>query len=158
MNWFWLSGMVVALDQVTKYIADNNLDLRVPEEVFSGLNMTLCYNKGAAFSFLSNAGGWQRWLFMSISFVVSLVIIHCLRNVDPKRASLSWGLALILGGAIGNLIDRSLYGYVIDFIDVYYGHWHYPAFNVADTAISIGAGLLIIDIFTNNEPCFKKTA
>lgn len=158
MNWFWLSGMVVALDLITKYIADSNLDLREPEEVFSGLNMTLFYNKGAAFSFLSNAGGWQRWLFMSISFVVSIVIIHCLRNVDPKRASLTWGLALILGGAIGNLIDRSLYGYVIDFIDVYYEHWHWPAFNVADTAISIGAGLLIIDIFTNNEPCFKKTA
>lgn len=157
MNWFWISGLIIVLDQITKYIADSNLYLRVPVEVIPGLNMTLCYNKGAAFSFLSNAGGWQRWFFMGISIVVSIAIAHCLRNVDPKRATLAWGLALILGGAIGNLIDRSLFGYVIDFIDVYYEHWHWPAFNIADSAISLGAGLLIVDIFTNNEPCLKRS-
>ena len=92
MSRFWISGLVVVLDQITKYIADSNLTLRVPEEV--------CYNKGAAFSFLSNAGGWQRWFLMGISIVVSIVIIHCLRNVEPRRVALAWGLALILGGAI----------------------------------------------------------
>ena len=151
MNWFWISSLVVVLDQITKYIADSNLDLRVPVEVFLGLNMTLCYNKGAAFSFLSNAGGWQRWFLMAISFVISLVLVFWLRNVDKDRKSLAWGLALILGGAIGNLIDRTLYGYVIDFIDVYYDYWHWPAFNIADSAISIGAGLLILDMFTYKE-------
>ena len=151
MNWLWISTLVVVLDQITKYIADSNLDLRVPVEVFPSLNMTLCYNKGAAFSFLSNAGGWQRWFLMAISFVISLVLVFWLRNVDKNRKSLAWGLALILGGAIGNLIDRTLYGYVIDFIDVYYDYWHWPAFNIADSAISIGAGLLILDMFTYKE-------
>ena len=151
MNWLWISSLVVVLDQSTKYIADSNLDLRVPVEVFLGLNMTLCYNKGAAFSFLSNAGGWQRWFLMAISFVISLVLVFWLRNVDKNSKALAWGLALILGGAIGNLIDRTLYGYVIDFIDVYYNYWHWPAFNIADSAISIGAGLLIFYMFTYKE-------
>ena len=151
MNWLWISSLVVVLDQITKYIADRNLDLRVPVEVFLGLNMTLFYNKGAAFSFLSNAGGWQRWFLMTISFVFSLVLVFWLRNVDKNRKPLAWGLALILGGAIGNLIDRTLYGYVIDFIDFYYDYWHWPAFNIADSAISIGAGLLILDMFTYKE-------
>ena len=151
MNWLWISSLVVVLDQITKYIADSNLDLRVPVEVFLGLNMTLCYNKGAAFSFLSNAGGWQRWFLMAISFVISLVLVFWLRNVDKNSKALAWGLALILGGAIGNLIDRTLYGYVIDFIDVYYGYWHWPAFNIADSAISIGAGLLLFYLFTHKE-------
>jgi signal peptidase II len=151
MNWLWISSLVVVLDQITKYIADRNLDLRVPVEVFLGLNMTLFYNKGAAFSFLSNAGGWQRWFLMTLSFVFSLVLVFWLRNVDKNRKFLAWGLALILGGAIGNLIDRTLYGYVIDFIDFYYDYWHWPAFNIADSAISIGAGLLILDMFTYKE-------
>jgi len=152
MNWSWISGLVVVLDQITKYIADSKLDLRVPGEVFPGLNMTLYYNKGAAFSFLSNAGGWQRWFFMAISIAVSLALVYWLRDVDKNRKALTWGLALILGGAVGNLIDRSLFGHVIDFIDVYYENWHWPAFNIADSAISVGASLLIIDMFTYKEP------
>lgn len=152
MNWLWISGLVVLLDQITKYLADSRLDLRVPFEVFTGLNLTLYYNKGAAFSFLSNAGGWQRWVLMSISLIISIALVFWLREVEKNRKHLSWGLTLILGGAIGNLIDRSLYGYVIDFIDVYYQHWHWPAFNIADSAISAGAGLLIIDMFTYKEP------
>jgi signal peptidase II len=151
MHWLWISVPVIVLDQITKFIADSNLDLRVPEEVFQGLNWTLCYNKGAAFSFLSNAGGWQRWFLMAVSFAVSAALIVWLRQVDRSRKPLYWGLALVLGGAVGNLIDRSLYGYVIDFIDVYYQHWHWPAFNIADSAISIGAGLLILDLFTYKE-------
>lgn len=152
MNWLWISGLIIVLDQITKTIADRNLDLRVPVEVFPGLNMTLCYNKGAAFSFLSNAGGWQRWFFMAISLVVSIALVYWLRDVDKNRKALTWGLTLILGGAVGNLIDRSMYGYVIDFIDVYYEYWHWPAFNIADSAISVGASLLIFDMFTYREP------
>ena len=151
MNWMWVSGLVIVFDQVTKYIADSNLDLRVPLEVIPGLNMTLCYNKGAAFSFLSNAGGWQRWFLMTVSFLVSVALIVWLSQVDKSRKQLYWGLALILGGAVGNLIDRTIFGYVIDFIDVYYQYWHYPAFNIADSAISIGAGLLILDMITYKE-------
>ena len=151
MQWLWLSALVVILDQVTKWIADNRLDFRVPEQVFPGLNMTLVYNRGAAFSILSDAGGWQRWFFIALSTGISLVLIYWLRSVDRSRVFLAVGLALILGGAIGNLIDRSLYGYVIDFIDAYYQHWHWPAFNIADSAITVGAGLLIVDMFTHSE-------
>jgi signal peptidase II len=151
MNLFWLSGLVIALDQLTKYIADTSLDYRVPVNVFTGLNMTLVYNKGAAFSFLSDAGGWQRWFFMALSITISIALVYWLRSVDKNRQYLAWGLALILGGAIGNLIDRSLFGHVIDFIDVYYSSWHWPAFNIADSAITVGAGLLILDMFTHKE-------
>lgn len=151
MKWLWISGLVVVLDQVTKYIADSNLDLRVPLEVIPNLNMTLCYNKGAAFSILSNAGGWQRWVLMAISMLVSVVLVYWLHLADKNRKLLTWGLTLVLGGALGNLIDRSLYGYVIDFIDVYYKYWHWPAFNIADSAISVGAILLIIDMFMYTE-------
>ena len=151
MKWLWLSAVVVILDQVTKWIADTRLAFRVPEEVFPGLNMTLVYNRGAAFSFLSEAGGWQRWFFITLSTIISGVLIYWLRSVDRDRIYLASGLALILGGAVGNLIDRSLYGHVIDFIDVYYQHWHWPAFNIADSAIVAGAGLLILDMFTHKE-------
>ena len=151
MKLFWLSGLVVILDQITKYFADSNLDYRVPVNVFTGLNMTLVYNQGAAFSFLSDAGGWQRWFFMALSLVISIVLVIWLLKLDKSRTYLAWGLALILGGAVGNLIDRSLYGYVIDFIDVYYSTWHWPAFNIADSAITVGAGLLILDMFTYRE-------
>ena len=152
MKFYLISTLVVILDQITKYLAESSLDYRVPVNVFTSLNMTLVYNKGAAFSFLSDAGGWQRWFFMALSLVISTVLIVWLYRLDKSRAYLAWGLALILGGAIGNLIDRSLYGYVIDFIDVYYSTWHWPAFNIADSAICIGAGLLILDMFTHREP------
>lgn len=151
MKFFWISGLVVILDQITKVIAESNLDYRIPVDVFTGLNMTLVYNKGAAFSFLSDAGGWQRWFFMALSLVISIMLVVWLRQLDQSRTYLAWGLALILGGAVGNLIDRSLYGHVIDFIDVYYSSWHWPAFNIADSAITIGAGLLILDMFTHRE-------
>jgi signal peptidase II len=151
MKYYWISVLVIVLDQITKYIADNALDYRVPVDVMPSLNMTLVYNQGAAFSFLSDAGGWQRWFFMALSLIVSVVLIFWLRSVDKHRSYLAWGLALILGGAVGNLIDRSLYGYVIDFIDVYYRSLHWPAFNIADSAISLGAGLLILDMFTHKQ-------
>ena len=152
MKYFWISGLVIVLDQITKYVADNSLDYRLPVNVFTGLNMTLVYNQGAAFSFLADAGGWQRWFFMGLSLVISTVLIYWLRTVEKDRIYLATGLALILGGAIGNLIDRSLYGYVIDFIDVYYRSWHWPAFNIADSAIVAGAGLLILDMIKYKEP------
>lgn len=151
MKYYWISVLVVILDQITKYLADTSLDYRVPVNVMTSLNMTLVYNQGAAFSFLSDAGGWQRWFFMALSLIVSIVLIVWLRTVEKNRSYLAWGLALILGGAIGNLIDRSLYGHVIDFIDVYYRSWHWPAFNIADSAIFLGACMLILDMFTHKE-------
>ncbi len=156
MRYYWISVLVVVLDQITKYLADTSLDYRVPVNVMTSLNMTLVYNQGAAFSFLSDAGGWQRWFFMALSLFVCIVLIVWLRTVEKNRRYLAWGLALILGGAIGNLIDRSLYGHVIDFIDVYYRSWHWPAFNIADSAIFLGACMLILDMFTHKEEAKDK--
>ena len=116
-----------------------------PQEVFSWLNITLAHNYGAAFSFLSDAGGWQRWMFSILAAVVSLVLLVWLIRLPRSEWMTAVSLALIIGGAIGNLIDRIQLGYVVDFIDVYYKDWHYPAFNVADSAITVGVILLLLD-------------
>jgi signal peptidase II len=104
-------------------------------------------NQGAAFSFLSGAGGWQRWFFIGLAIVASVFIFVWLRKLDSSRRREAVAWALVLGGALGNLIDRILYGYVIDFLDVYVGDWHWPAFNVADSAITVGVALLLLDSF-----------
>ncbi len=151
MNWLWLSTLVVILDQLTKQIAENALLLHQPLAVFPGFNWTLMYNEGAAFSFLSQAGGWQRWFFIILSSVISIALIIWLKQLKKDQQVLAAGLAFILGGAIGNLIDRILFGHVIDFIEVYYQDLYWPAFNLADSAISLGAGLLILDIFLEHK-------
>lgn len=151
MNWLWLSLLVVVFDQATKQIAENTLLLHKPLAVFPGFNWALMYNKGAAFSFLSQAGGWQRWLFIILSTAISIALIIWLKQLNKNQRILSAGIAFILGGAIGNLIDRSLYGHVIDFIQVYYRDFYWPAFNLADSAISLGACLLIVDIFIERK-------
>lgn len=151
MKWLWLTGLVVLLDQITKIAADNSLALGIKNAVFPGFNLTLLYNQGAAFSFLSDAGGWQRWFFIYLSGAVSVFIFLWIKQLDENKTTLIVGLTLILGGAIGNLIDRLLYGYVIDFIQVYYDIYYWPAFNIADSAITLGAGLLIIDMFVKHK-------
>lgn len=152
MKWLWLSCVVVVLDQITKQIADNNLQFRNPVEIIPGFfNLALIYNEGAAFSFLSQSGGWQRWFFMAVSSVISIALIIWLRQIEQNKRILATGVALILGGAIGNLIDRTIYGYVIDFIQVYYSSYYFPAFNIADSAISMGAALLILDIILDRK-------
>ena len=127
-------------------MATEALELYRPVEVFSWLNMTLAHNYGAAFSFLSDAGGWQRWFFIVLSSGVSLVLLVWLIRLPRQEWLTALGLALILGGAIGNLVDRVQLGYVVDFIDVFYKDWHYPAFNVADSAITCGVVLLLLDM------------
>jgi signal peptidase II len=152
MKWLWLSALTVVLDQLTKYIAEAELLLHKPVAVFPGFNFTLMYNKGAAFSFLSEAGGWQRIFFVTLSTVISIFLFFWLKQItqDEKQkdnTALKIAIALILGGAIGNLIDRALTGEVVDFIQVYYSSYYFPAFNIADSAITLGAGLLILDMF-----------
>jgi signal peptidase II len=152
MKWLWLSVLTVALDQLTKYIAEAELLLHKPVAVIPGFfNFTLMYNKGAAFSFLSDAGGWQRFLFAGLSTVISIFLFFWLKQIskdDEQKHNhiLQIAIALILGGAIGNLIDRALTGEVVDFIQVYYSTYYFPAFNIADSAITLGAGLLILDM------------
>ena len=139
--------MIVILDQLTKYYINQQFDLYESLRIIPGLNITYVHNTGAAFSFLSDAGGWQRWLFISLSGIISIVLVFWLKRLPATGLWLAVALALILGGAVGNLIDRILLGYVIDFIDVYFLKWHWPAFNVADSAISTGVVMLIIDSF-----------
>ena len=151
MKWLWLSALVVFLDQVTKFLATHSLELHTPLAVLPGFNLTLMHNTGAAFSILSQAGGWQRWFFILLTVAISIAIVIWLQNLSRHRHWMACCLALILGGALGNLCDRVILGYVIDFIDVYYHHLHWPAFNIADSAISLGAIILIIDSFWFSE-------
>lgn len=143
--WLLLTAVVIVLDWQTKQMASEALVLYRPQEVFSWLNITLAHNYGAAFSFLSDAGGWQRWFFIVLASVVSLMLLVWLLRLPRREWVTALGLALVLGGAIGNLIDRIQLGYVVDFIDVHYAGWHYPAFNVADSAITCGVILLLLD-------------
>jgi len=145
--WLLASAVVIVLDLYTKQLASEALVLYRPHEVFSWLNMTLAHNYGAAFSFLSSAGGWQRWFFITLASVVSLVLLVWLLRLPRREWLTGLGLALVLGGAVGNLVDRVRLGYVVDFIDVHFSGWHYPAFNVADSAITCGVALLVIDVF-----------
>lgn len=151
MKWLWLSGVVLILDQCSKLIADSLLHFNRPVQLVPFLDLHKVYNPGAAFSFLSDASGWQRWFFVGLTLFVSLVLVVWLRRLQAGQERLALALALILGGAAGNLIDRVVYGYVIDFIDLYYGDWHWPVFNVADSAITLGAGLLVLDTFLGHK-------
>lgn len=146
LKWLWLTVFVLAADLLSKNFAQEWLDYGVPVTLFSGLDMTLLYNRGAAFSFLSNASGWQRWLFVVIAVVISVVLVVWLKRTEKRQWWLGMGLALILGGALGNLHDRILLGYVVDFISVYYQSYFFPAFNLADSAITLGAAIMIIDM------------
>lgn len=144
LRWLWLSVVIIVLDQASKLYIDQAFTLYQQKPIIDGFfNLTLAYNKGAAFSFLANEGGWQRWLFTGLAALVSGVIFYWLKGLKSHEKITAISLSLILGGAIGNVIDRIAYGHVIDFLDFYYQQYHYPAFNVADSAITVGAALLI---------------
>ncbi len=144
-KWYLLLALgVLIADQITKWWAQMSLPMAQAIKVTDFLNWFLIYNPGAAFSFLSQADGWQRWFFTVIGIIAAVVIIWLLqKNTQDRPFCLA--LSLILGGAIGNVLDRLLYGAVVDFIDVHYDGWHWPAFNIADSAISIGATLIVIN-------------
>lgn len=142
--WLWLSVLVIVLDQATKAWADSVLYLGEVVPVMPGFNIRLAYNHGAAFSFLGDAGGWQRWLFIGLAVVVSMVLLRWLRQLPAGAHATAASFALILGGAIGNLIDRISTGYVVDFVDWYVDAWgHWPTFNIADSALSVGVCLML---------------
>ncbi|GAB2853195.1 signal peptidase II [Pseudoduganella ginsengisoli] len=143
--WLGIATIIILLDQISKITINKTFRYGEDLLVTSFFNITLAYNKGAAFSFLQHAGGWQRYLFTGIGIAAAVYIVYLLKRHAGQRM-FCWALALIMGGAIGNVIDRVLYGHVVDFLDF---HWptigHFPAFNIADTAICIGAGLFILD-------------
>ena len=135
--------VVLLLDQLSKWSALSNLKLGIPEEVFPFMNWLLLLNPGAAFSFLAQSSGWQRWFFTILGLAASLYILWLLRKNQTDKL-LSFALSFILGGALGNVLDRIMFGAVVDFIDLHYGNWHWPAFNIADSAICIGAALIVL--------------
>ncbi len=145
-TWMSVAFLVVLADQVTKWAIVEWVGLYQKIPVNSFINLTHQRNTGAAFSFLADAGGWQRWFFVTLASAVSIMIVVWLWRIrNERQAILAGGLSLVLGGAVGNLIDRIMLGYVTDFIQVWFGNWAFPSFNVADAAISVGAALLIID-------------
>ena len=145
--WLGISVFIVILDQLTKALVSQNLEYRQVIEILPVFNLTLAHNYGAAFSMLSDAGGWQRWFFAALAATASILIIGWLRAVPRSQRCFGISLALILGGALGNLIDRLIFGYVIDFLDFYWGSAHFPAFNLADSAITVGAVLMLFYSF-----------
>jgi signal peptidase II len=146
LRWAWISLLVIVADQLSKLWIERNMDLGDTFTVLPVLDIVRAHNSGAAFSFLANAGGWQRWAFSVLAVVVSIALVFWLRRlVLATHALLTAGVALILGGAIGNVIDRIEHGYVVDFVHAHWGTAYFAAFNVADSAISIGAVLVILD-------------
>lgn len=144
LKWLWLSALVIALDQAGKYLISSSMQLRESIEITPFFNFTLLHNTGAAFSFLSGAGGWQRWFFTVIALGVSAVIVMWLKRLPAADKWQAAALSLIMGGALGNVIDRVRLGYVVDFLDFYYRQWHWPAFNIADSAITVGVAILVL--------------
>jgi signal peptidase II len=142
--WLGIALLVLLIDQFTKVLVLGAFQLGDSTPITSFFNLVRAHNHGAAFSFLAGAGGWQRWFFTGIGVVAALFMLWMLRSHAVQKL-FSLALALILGGAIGNVVDRLLHGYVVDFLDFYWSAWHFPAFNVADSAISLGAALLILD-------------
>lgn len=166
--WLWLSAIIIGLDQITKRIVVNGFELYERVEVTSFFNLTRAHNHGAAFSFLADAGGWQKFFFIGLGIAVSIFIMIWLRTVPRGRSWTAIGLCLLLGGALGNVIDRAVYGYVVDFLDFHFdwlgqlsswfpgGHW--PAFNVADIAISLAALMLISESVLDQRRATKESA
>jgi signal peptidase II len=147
LNWLWLSLAIIVLDLATKAWFSASMQLGESRNLLPFFSWTLAHNYGAAFSMLHDAGGWQRWFFGAIAVVVSVGLVWWLVTLKDNARFLACALALVLGGALGNLYDRMTLGYVVDFIHVHYGTWHFPAFNIADCGITVGAVMLVIDSF-----------
>lgn len=144
-RWIILIALIIVADQATKLWVLAALEPFEVIPLVPMLNLTLVFNEGAAFSFLADAGGWQRWFFAGLAVVVSIALLLWLKRLEVHERLTAVALALVAGGAIGNLIDRIAYGHVVDFVDVYWRTWHWPAFNVADSAITVGVILLLLD-------------
>ena len=152
LQWLWLSLAIVVLDLGSKFLASSMLNYNLPVSLLPIFDLRLLHNTGAAFSFLASEAGWQRWLFVAIAVFVSGLIVHWLRQTAPQQKIQAFGYAAILGGALGNLFDRIVHGYVVDFLSFHYAGWYFPAFNIADVGITLGATALIVDaLFLSKE-------
>jgi signal peptidase II len=151
LRWLWLTAIMLILDQTTKYWTIQALDFRESFEVLSFFNFTYARNYGAAFSFLGDAGGWQKYLFTSIAFLVSVYLLYSLKKNNVNKRWENIAFSLVLSGAIGNVMDRLMFGYVVDFLDFDLGFYRWPTFNIADIAIFIGAAMIILDSLLHPE-------
>lgn len=151
LRWYWIAVLIIVLDQLSKQWILANFKFRETIEILPLFNLTYARNYGAAFSFLSDAGGWQKWMFSIIAIGFSTVLTIWLRKQDKSLWRTNLAFTLVIGGAIGNLIDRLYHGFVVDFLDFYWGTSHFPAFNVADSAICVGAALIILDSFISER-------
>jgi signal peptidase II len=151
-----LGCVLVGVDQYTKYLCTATLELGYPVTVFQGFDLLLAHNAGVAFSFLNEAGGWQRWFLSGVAVVISAGVMGWLWLLPKQQYLLAVALTCVLAGALGNLYDRVMLGYVVDFISVYYGEWRFATFNIADSAISIGAALLFLDMLKNGNHAPKS--
>lgn len=155
LRWLWLSLGVLVVDQLTKWAALAGLAYARPVEVLPFFDLTLLYNTGAAFSFLADHDGWQRWFFVFLAVVITAALLVWLAFVAIRDGRIKAGITLLIGGALGNVIDRVLYGHVVDFLDFHVAGWHWPAFNIADAAITIGVALII---WAELRPADRETA
>jgi signal peptidase II len=144
LPWLALAALVIVLDQLTKTLVLHEFRLGDSTTVTSFFNLVRVHNTGAAFSFLAGASGWQRWFFVGIGVAATVFIVWMLRSHSGQRL-FAFALSMILGGAVGNVVDRLLHGYVVDFLQFHWGGWYFPSFNVADSAITVGAVCLIVD-------------
>ncbi|MCO4798973.1 MAG: signal peptidase II [Colwelliaceae bacterium] len=151
LRWLWITVIFLILDQISKQWVAGSMELYQSINVFPFFNITYAQNHGAAFSFLADQGGWQRWFFTAIAAIASVVFLIWLKRTPNNQPILAASLACMLSGALGNLIDRALFGYVIDFLDLYAYGYHWPTFNIADSIIFIGAALMIIDSFKQEK-------
>ncbi len=151
LSWLLLSIVIIIIDRIVKMFMQQHLTMGVPLPITPFFNLTLVHNPGAAFSFLSNASGWQRWFFTTIAIIISILLIIWLYRLPPKQCMIAIAISLIVGGAIGNIWGRISYGYVIDFLDFHLNNWHWPVFTIADSAVCVGVVLLIIDMLGSNR-------
>ena len=151
LSFLWLSAVAFILDLLSKYIVTQNFELYESVNILPIFNLTYARNTGAAFSFLADHSGWQKYFFIVLAIVISTVLVYFLKKNSASQKLQNSAYALIIGGALANMVDRAYNGFVVDFFDFYWQDWHYPVFNVADIAICIGAGLLALDAFKNSE-------
>lgn len=155
-KWLGVAALVIAVDHLTKWWVSSTMELHQAIPVWPFFSLVRVHNYGAAFSFLADAGGWQRWFFIAIGIVATAIIVRLLKT-HAREPRMAWALALVLGGALGNVIDRAILGYVVDFLYFYYQDFAWPAFNIADSAISVGAAMLIWDSLFRKSPNAEKT-
>lgn len=158
LRFLWLSALIIVLDLGSKFLVTRTFELHESVQLLPVFNLTYVRNYGAAFSFLSDHSGWQKYFFIAIALIISAILVYWLARTPANRTLANCGYASIIGGALGNMIDRSYHGFVVDFFDVYWDIYHYPVFNVADIAVTLGAAMLILDHFKHPEPKSKQGA